>query len=195
MGFVVARPSVTKHLGDLYERMPSFSEEAVPAFKQMHKEVSAQFEQLQKHLKVETVDHDPYQSPAHMFEDVRQNRRLKVLSSEVTGGHPIFGVEGNDQFRAVHDFIGHFGTQRGFDRHGEEAAYLAHARTMSPLARRALATETRGQNSYLITRGQFTDNKIGLLPPQFSGTQGFARSGELPDVERQARQFHRQQGL
>lgn len=192
---IVARPSVTRHLGDLYERMPSFDHEAVPAFKQMQKEVGEQYDHLKRRVKFEFTEHDPYSSPREMFDDVKHNNRLKVFSSETTGGHPIFGVEGNNQFRAVHDLIGHYGTQRGFDRHGEEAAYIAHARTMSPLARRALATETRGQNSYLITRGDFTENKIGLLPPQFSGTRGFARAGELPEVERQARDFHRQAGL
>lgn len=55
----------------------------------------------------------------------------------------------NDIFRAVHDVYGHCVTGSGFGPVGEEWAFRAHAGLFSPLALRALTTETRGQNSWV----------------------------------------------
>jgi hypothetical protein len=65
----------------------------------------------------------------------------------------------------------------GFRAMGEENAYQSHAGMYSPLARRALASETRGQNSWLnygpygesnrtasIGDTVFADQKTGLMP-------------------------------
>ncbi len=92
------------------------------------------------------VDEDPYPDVESMVDDVRQ-RRLKVWASAATGNpHPYLSDGENDMFRAVHDVFGHAASGRGFDPHGEEAAWLKHSTMYSPLARRALTTETRGQN-------------------------------------------------
>ncbi len=64
----------------------------------------------------------------------------------------------NNVFRAVHDVFGHaqgverFGNEHGganldFGHHGEDHAFRNQAAMYSPLARRALASETRGQNA------------------------------------------------
>lgn len=100
-------------------------------------------------INVESTPHDPYGSFEDMQRDVSENSRLRVFSTASTGGHAFFTDEENDQFRAVHDYFGHVATGRGFDRHGEEAAYRSHAQMFPPEARSALASETRGQNSYL----------------------------------------------
>lgn len=196
-GRVVKHPDLTHALAQEYDRLPSFDPGAVPAFKAMHREVVAQFEHLKRlGYTFEVTDHDPYDNPVDMMSDLRENRHLKVLSSATTGGHPVFGEEGNNMFRMVHDALGHAATGRGFDRHGEEAAYLAHARTFSPLARRALATETRGQNSVVNVTGQFPENKVALLPERFSGVTPIAgRRSMLREAARQSRQFHETQGL
>lgn len=55
----------------------------------------------------------------------------------------------NDLFRAVHDILGHGPEGFQFGPRGEENAYRSHAVMFSPLARRAMATETRGQNSWV----------------------------------------------
>jgi hypothetical protein len=72
--------------------------------------------------------------------------------------------EQNDMFRAVHDAFGHLATGRGFDRHGEEAAYQAHKSMFGNTAVKAAATELRGQNAFLIERGFFGPQKLVLLP-------------------------------
>ena len=96
--------------------------------------------------------------------DFIENKRIKVLKTEATGGHPFFTNEQNDKFRAVHDIFGHLGTGRGFDRHGEEAAYQAHRSMFTGTAQKALATELRGQNTYLLTYGDFGPQKLFILP-------------------------------
>jgi hypothetical protein len=55
----------------------------------------------------------------------------------------------NDEFRFVHDVLGHAGPGVGFRAAGEENAFRWHAPTFSPYARRAVTSELRGQNSYL----------------------------------------------
>lgn len=55
----------------------------------------------------------------------------------------------NDLFRGVHDAFGHGVMPHQFGPLGEDNAYREHAATLSPLAVRALTTETRGQNSWV----------------------------------------------
>jgi hypothetical protein len=113
-------------------------------------------------VRVEVTRDDPYTSAAELLADVRRGRLLVYATGQ--GEHPLMTAEENDLFRAVHDLFGHCATGRTFDRHGEEAAYRSHAEMYSPLARRALATETRGQNAALIWTGAFAEQKAGLLP-------------------------------
>lgn len=171
---VIAHPAMTSRLAQQYGAAPMFDDRAVPHFEAMRNETAKQFDYLTAPLHrgglgvdVEATEKDPYGGPADMMRDVAENRRLRVLSTASTGGHPFFTNDENDQFRAVHDAFGHAGTGRGFDRHGEEAAYQSHARMFTPVARRALATETRGQNSAYVAGGggnNFQPQKIALLP-------------------------------
>jgi hypothetical protein len=120
---------------------------------------------------VRIMDTDPYAHAAAMIDDLA-HRELKVFATAATGNpHPYLGDADNDMFRAVHDAFGHAAIGRGFDGHGEEAAWLKHSGMYSALARRALATETRGQNCAMIFhhRGErFAEQKAALLPPAFS---------------------------
>jgi hypothetical protein len=120
---------------------------------------------------VRIVDEDPYLDVESMVDDLRQ-RRLKVFASAASGNaHPYLSDGENDLFRAVHDAFGHAASGRGFDRHGEEAAWVKHSTMYSPLAGRALTTETRGQNCARIFRyggGDFPEQKAALLPRAFS---------------------------
>jgi hypothetical protein len=83
----------------------------------------------------------------------------------------------NDAFRAVHDYYGHGKQGVGFRASGEENAFRAHSGMFSDDAARAIASETRGQNSWLnygtfgdtnrtatIDNTVFADQKTGLLP-------------------------------
>ena len=101
----------------------------------------------------EVVNEDPYSATdasgaQKMAADVGAGR-IRTLSTAATGSHNFFSDQEIDKFRAVHDFFGHAATGRGFDAHGEEAAYLSHRQMFPKKAWPALTSETRGQNSYL----------------------------------------------
>lgn len=83
----------------------------------------------------------------------------------------------NDVFRIVHDYFGHIKDGIGFRADGEENAWRSHSAMYSDLARRAMTTETRGQNSWVnfgphgetnktasAADTQYAAQKIGLLP-------------------------------
>ena len=94
-------------------------------------------------------------------------------SGEIINGED---VPANDLFRIVHDYFGHAKEGYGFGPMGEENAFLQHSGMFSPEARRALTTETRGQNSWVNygpkseanrlnpANTTYADQKIGLLP-------------------------------
>jgi hypothetical protein len=152
-------------LANAYFALPTFDVTAVPAWQAMALEAEQQLELLTSHgFTFGVSSDDPYATPWDMFASVENDRHLTVLSTESTGGHPVFSNDENDVFRAVHDIFGHFASQRGFNHHGEEAAYRRHALMFSPLARQAMATETRGQNAALIATGDFASERIGILP-------------------------------
>ncbi|BCL13870.1 hypothetical protein [Micromonospora sagamiensis] len=171
-------PVVGAAIADAYLAAPIRDERAYPAYAAFCRETVRQYHFLVGRvefgglgIEVRVVDIDPYPDVASMVDDVRR-RRLKVWASAASGNpHPFLGDGENDMFRAVHDVFGHAATGRGFDRHGEEAAWLKHSTMYSPLARRALATETRGQNCARIFRfggDRFPEQKAVLLPRLFS---------------------------
>lgn len=149
-----------------YDKLPSYSRRAEPSFAAMKRDVDAQYRYLTRQLgvRMQVTQDDPYASVQEMVADVRDNKRLKVLGTASTGGHPFFSNQDNDRFRFVHDAFGHAATGRGFDRHGEEAAWMSHLRMFSPEARPAMTSETRGQNAYLIVNGAFPEQKVATLP-------------------------------
>lgn len=175
--------------------------ETKAAYSAMITEVVAQYQvALDTGLKVEFIDFakngDPYAaSPRLMTEDVRNNNHMWVFSTADGFGssamdvsdNPLlaptkFKISGqtataNDMFRVVHDYFGHVKEGVGFRADGEENAWRSHSAMFSPLARRAMTTETRGQNSWVNygPHGEdnrtaksgttvFADQKIGLLP-------------------------------
>ncbi|MFC4065467.1 hypothetical protein [Actinoplanes subglobosus] len=120
---------------------------------------------------VRVGDDDPHVDAGAMIDDVAR-RELKVFVTAASDNpHPLLSDAENDMFRAVHDAFGHAAIGRGFDSHGEEAAWLKHSGMYSVLAGRALTTETRGQTCAMMFhhRGErFAEQKAALLPPQFS---------------------------
>lgn len=175
----VVDPSVIPQVADAYRAMPSFDRNALPAYHAMRNEVGKQFDYLTRPeskgglgFDVQVEKDDPYDvtkpgGTREFFDDVAR-KRMRVLATATTGGHPFFSNDENDMFRAVHDVFGHAGTGRGIDMHGEEAAYRKHSSMFSPMARAALATETRGQNHTMLDQGgEFPEQKVALLPLQF----------------------------
>lgn len=173
------------------------------AYEALSRETMAQYEGLKKQgyqFDFHPDGVDPYPSPFDAVRDLRDNRRLSVYPTDAGYGtegitrrmleeNPMLQETGemwsgkpvrvNDVFRAVHDAYGHAKEGFGFRASGEDMAYQAHAPMFSPGARRALATETRGQNSWLnfgpngeanrtakIGDTVFADQKIGLLPDE-----------------------------
>jgi hypothetical protein len=158
----------------------------IKAYEALVRESRDQYEYMTKELgiKVDFVDYDPYNIPGKngemvpdsksMMEDVLNNKHLFVRSSAqdfVDNPHPILSVEENDIFRAVHEFFGHAASGSNFRAAGEEGAWVSHSSMFSPEARRALTTETRGQNSYYNfldpARKNFAPQKAALFPEEF----------------------------
>ncbi|MEQ4299936.1 hypothetical protein ABNF97_00865 [Plantactinospora sp. B6F1] len=165
-------------IADAYVAAPLRDRRAYPAYAAFCRETVRQYHFLVGRVEfgglgvaVRIVDEDPYPDVESMVDDVRR-RRLRVWASAASGNqHPYLSDGENDMFRAVHDVFGHAASGRGFDRHGEEAAWLKHSTMYSPLAGRALTTETRGQNCARIFRyagGRFPEQKAVLLPRRFS---------------------------
>lgn len=132
-------------------------------------------------MQVEFTDHDPYDSPEAMIQDVKQGR-IKALRTAVTGSHAFFSDEENDKFRAVHDVFGHAAIGRGFSRHGEEAAWESHRQMFPPEAHEALTSETRGQNSFLnFGGGGFPDQGKKLIGlPKWANQPGRLNLTQFP---------------
>ena len=194
-------------VGHAYLNMPQFDRAALPAYHAMRDEVHKQFDFMTRPehkgglgMSVDVSHNDPYQEGGEneifrrFHNDVTNNRHITVLSTAATGGHPLFSNDDNDMFRAVHDVFGHLGAGRAIDRHGEDAAYQKHAEMFTPLARGALASETRGQNGALHLTGSFQDQKVGLLPAHMQSIQ-FMRRGVTPDEHREAAFENRKHGV
>lgn len=125
----------------------------------------------------------PYETSAEMQADVRDNHHLYFF----TGGepHPFMstplpefgGLTANDIFRAVHDIMTHAQEGFQFGARGELNAAIKHSQMYSPTARRAMLTETHGQNSWTnfgphrpqdLTPQErpYADQKAALLPDE-----------------------------
>jgi hypothetical protein len=103
-------------------------------------------------------------------------------TDEFIGGRRLLA---NDVFRIVHDVFGHGKEGVGFGPSGEENAWQSHVLMYSPLAARAMTSETRGQNSW-VNFGPYgesnrtnqrdtvyADQKVGLLP-EWASTEAIA---------------------
>jgi hypothetical protein len=185
------------------------------AYGAMIQETMDQYEAILKTgLKVEFNDGgDPYGNPRNAILDVVENNHLFVFSTQEGFGSSELDVAGNpllaptaftfagkptlanDIFRVVHDYFGHIKEGVGFRADGEENAWRAHAAMYSPLARRAMTTETRGQNSWVNygPKAEFNrtanggdtiyaDQKVGLLP-QWVSEEGAGDTILLADAK------------
>jgi hypothetical protein len=170
-------PAVRRAIGQpMTKRMQKSYESLRREVPKQYKYLTSPVEKGGLGISVEVTHENPYNHPSEMAEDIKTNRRLKVLSTESTGGHSLFSNEENDMFRAVHDAFGHLATARDFSKHGEEAAYSSHAQMFSKKARPALVSETRAQNAYVTNAGDFPPNapinvpdwatEVGRMPPE-----------------------------
>lgn len=166
---ITADPVRGPEIGRMYmQASPYITTLARLAYQQFADQVEAQFRDLvARGVDVVFQDDDPYPDAPSMMADVRDNGRLKIYKTAAPYEHPLVANEVNDKFRAVHDFFGHYLSGRDFSRHGEEAAWVRHSQMFTGLARRAMTTETRGQNSafiWILDGKTFPEQKAVLLP-------------------------------
>lgn len=146
-------------------------------------------------IKIEPTDKDPYgftgDKPAEkeLFDDLKNNKHMSVWrgGNPLGEGHPLLEIDPdtkenyNTMLRAVHDIFGHAAQGHDFSEPGEESAWKAHMQMMSPEARPAMTTETRGQTSWFFNNkgkpNSFADQKAGLMPEWTS------RPGGKPAME------------
>lgn len=104
---------------------------------------------------------------------MKDNPLLRPTGETIDGRKVVV----NDVFRIVHDMFGHVKEGVGFRADGEENAWRSHSAMYSDLARPAMTSETRGQNSWVNFGPNAAHNKhasgadtiyapqkIGLLP-------------------------------
>lgn len=198
----------SKKIADEFQSMKHNPEDlkTKKAYKAMVSETLSQYKTLKDagySFEIYDDKGEPYANSTDMLKDLKDNKHLFVLSTENEFGkegitkeqrdeNPLLNdskekdindkpLLNNDIFRGVHDAFGHGERGNSFGPKGEENAWDVHARMYSPLARRAMTTETRGQNSW-VNFGEhlrnedgtmkkmnkekpvFAEQKIGLLP-------------------------------
>lgn len=183
-------------VAEAYRQLPDRQEGFELYWDAMAREVQLHLDALlAAGFSVEVSDTDPYATAGDMMRDVAI-RRILVLSTASTGGHPYWTNEQNDAFRAVHDVLGHCRAGRGFDRHGEEAALFSHRQMFSAPAQLALLTETRGQNHAMIAAGgEFQPEKLAVLPEWARALRLPPTAGEFYSAWRQSERFDREAGI
>jgi hypothetical protein len=211
-------PARAKRVADAYEAMKHNPNdpEVKSAYEALARETIAQYDAMTKAgVKVDFMKpgENPYPNPRRAINDLHENNHLSVYPTESGFGtegapdrsdNPLLADSGrtiggkpaavNDLFRAVHDYFGHAKEGVGFRADGEENAWRMHSAMFSPEARRAMTSETRGQNSWVNygSHGEFNktasqeatkyaDQKTGLLP-KWASEDGVkeSRAGKAP---------------
>jgi hypothetical protein len=133
-------------------RIKNYDDLLEKSYLQLAKEVKAQFDALPISMSYYRGVEGGYKNSKEMFEDIDKRGHMFVYR----GGDPHdflgktdpdTGLSYNEMFRAVHDYFGHAVHRNQFGPVGEETAWAAHSAMLSPLARIAMSSETRGQNS------------------------------------------------
>lgn len=171
---VKLNPEHGKQIANAYESMqhnPSHPD-VKAAYGALTSEIGTQFkDMMSKGIKISKIkpgQDNPYKNSKDLHHDIKHNKHMWYFPTEQghgageegLGDNPLlqpseFHHDGqvmphNDVFRVVHDYYGHhLGGESGFGPKGEHQAYLSHKATLSPLAHKALASETLGQNNWV----------------------------------------------
>lgn len=191
----------SKAIAQAYEDMKHTPKDpaTIASYNALIDETKAQYEAIKKTgLKIEPIPAgaaDPYAAnPRLAAIDVAENNHLWFFPTEQGFGtvnkisdNPMLRKTGekigdmeltaNDMFRVVHDYFGHLKEGHGFRAAGEDNAWRTHSAMYSDLARPAMTSETRGQNSWVNygPHGEknrtasgadtvYADQKVGLMP-------------------------------
>jgi len=198
---VKLNPEHGKMIADAYEKMPHTPNhpETQKAYGALIDETKKQFHDIMgsgiKLSRIEAGQDNPYKNSKELHHDIKNNNHLHFFPTDQGFGsdgsdksdHPMMQGTGikhngkellaNDLFRIVHDINGHHrGGESGFGAKGEHQAYNTHKQMYSPLAQKALASETLGQNSWVNFgphgehnranphQTKYAEQKAGLLP-------------------------------
>jgi hypothetical protein len=141
--------------GDSYSQIDSYKKLIQRSYESLAKEVKREYDEIAKDITIEyhSGEHQ-YASSDAMRDDVLKNKHLWVYEGgerhEFLGDtDPTTGRTYNEMFRAIHDYFGHVVTGAQFGPKGEEQAWASHVQMMPKLARIAMTSETRGQNSFV----------------------------------------------
>lgn len=168
-------------VADAYEAAPAMEPKAVPHWDALiqHTEnvlfpkIDAQIKRIYREKNpgafkanpngggVQVVNYHPYQNAKEMTDEVMGKGVYRVSSADAA--HPLWSIEQNVKFRAVHDWYTHIINKADFSPRGELRAFNTHVKLLPPMAVPALFTEVVGQAAYAIARGSFTVQKICLL--------------------------------
>jgi len=194
-------PEHSKSIAQAYEEMKHEPDSPAVknAYEAMINETKAQYEAIKSTgLKIEPIPAgmpDPYaKNPRLAAHDVAENNHLWFFPTSSGHGtlskisdNPLLRPMGekigdhemlaNDMFRVVHDYFGHLQHGHGFRAAGEDNAWRSHSAMYSDIARPAMTSETRGQNSWVNygPHGEknrnasgvdtiYADQKVGLMP-------------------------------
>ncbi len=125
---------------------------------------------------------ETYRNVAEMALDAVESRSLRIWTGGVPE-HSLMTPGENMRFRFVHDLFGHAMIDAQFGHYGEEQAYRVHYQMYSDLARKALATETRGQNCALhFGRAAVAVDNNGF-GAQFAEQKAFIMPEELRRID------------
>lgn len=219
-GAVTINPEHGKTIADAYEKMPHnpTHPEVQKAYSALIGETKKQFQDIMgsgmKLSRIESGQDNPYKNSKELHHDIKNNRHLHFFPTEGGFGsgdeknsdHPMLQGTGiihqgkellaNDLFRIVHDINGHHkGGESGFGAKGEHQAYNTHKKMYSPLAQKALATETLGQNSWVNfgphgehnrknpEQTRYADQKAGLMPDQIVNGNWHTSTPKLSKAE------------
>ena len=162
------------------------NKKARKSYEQAATEIAAQFDFITNDpdgpmLEIIFTADDPYATPLEMVADIRDNGRLKVLSTASTGGHPVWDNETNDMLRAVHDYFGHSAMGNNFSRHGEELALAKHIQMFSSTAAPAIISDLMGNNAWLTSskenRRRFMKHLRKTVNDKIMTKRGYIRKG------------------
>ena len=169
------------------EGIKDYDDLITKSYGQLRKEIDQQFDDMVKGgMKLSYHQGDAnYLDSKEMLRDALVNNHLYTYRGGdvhplLNDLDPFYGLNSNEKFRAVHDYLGHGTTGSTFGRKGEEIAYGAHSQTLSPLARIAAAAETRGQNSFVNYSGINADLEQKMMSTRIARDQAIHR-GESPE--------------
>jgi len=198
----------SKRIADAYEEMEDSPDDPIvqKAYEELADQTAEQHKAIMDagyEVELWEGEGEPYKNAQEMIDDLRNNKHMYIFSTEAGfGENPITDKQRkqnkmlqdsgfkdkngkpllyNDVFRFVHDFFGHSERGNAFGAKGEENAWDVHYRMYkSPLARRALTTETRGQNSW-VNFGKHLRNPDGSI--KTAKDQGYIPPRDRPFAE------------